>query len=166
MKSYKIMRVLLVFTSLLILVGVLLAEWIYYNRRDDDIIKVELSDGKTEVIDFESLSLIPGDSCEYVIKLKDDNFPKYDLSIKFSDSAPEKTLKNYAYVKVIADGKVVYEDLLATAFQDGGIVLPVDLIAGKNEELKIVYYLPLEVGNEAKNAEAIFKVKLTASNEE
>ena len=166
MRSNKSMRIALAISSLLILLAVLMVEWVVFYRKDKDVIKVQLSQGETEIVDFESLSLIPGDSCEYVIKLKDDNFPKYDLSIKFSDSAPEKTLKNYAYVKVIADGKVVYEDLLATAFQDGGIVLPVDLIAGKNEELKIVYYLPLEVGNEAKNAEAIFKVKLTASNEE
>jgi hypothetical protein len=28
-----------------------------------------------------------------------------------------------------------------------------------------VYYMPLDVGNEAKNTEAVFKLVLTASNE-
>ena len=165
MKSYKIMRVLLVFTSLLILVGVLLAEWIHYNRRDDDIIKVELSDGKTEVIDFESLSLLPGDSCEYTVKLKYNNFSEHDVILDFVDSDPQKTLKDYAYVKITAGKKVIYEDLLANAFENDNIVLHVDFTKGTNTELKIEYYLPLEVGNEAQNAEALFKLCLTASNE-
>ena len=35
----------------------------------------------------------------------------------------------------------------------------------KNTEFQIVYYLPIDVGNEAKNAEALFGLMLTASNE-
>ena len=35
----------------------------------------------------------------------------------------------------------------------------------ENTELKIVYYLPLEVGNEAKKAEAFFELLIKASNE-
>ena len=31
--------------------------------------------------------------------------------------------------------------------------------------MKIVYYMPIEIGNEAKNAEAIFDLLLTATNE-
>ena len=51
------------------------------------------------------------------------------------------------------------------AFEKEKIVLPVDFDEGENTELKIVYYLPLDVGNEAKNAEAVFELLLTASNE-
>ena len=40
-----------------------------------------------------------------------------------------------------------------------------DFRENKNTELKVIYYLPLDVGNEAKNAEAIFELQLTASNE-
>jgi hypothetical protein len=29
----------------------------------------------------------------------------------------------------------------------------------------MVYYLPVDIGNEAKNAEAVFELLLTASNE-
>jgi hypothetical protein len=146
-------------------VGVAMAEWIHFNKNDEDIIKVQLSDGKTEVIRFDSLSLLPGDSCEYTVKLKRDNFSKYELSLNFVDDDPQKTLKDYVHVKIITGKKVIYDDLLATAFEDGNIVLPVDFTKKQNTELKIVYYLPLEVGNEAKNAEALFKIQLTAHNE-
>ena len=68
-------------------------------------------------------------------------------------------------MKIVSNGETVYDELLATAFEDEILVLPVDFNEGINTELKIVYYLPLEVGNEAKNAEAVFEVLLTASNE-
>lgn len=156
---------MLAVASLLVLVGILMTTWIYLKKEDKDIIKVQLSDGETEAIKFEALSLAPGGSCEYVVELKDDNFPKYDLGLDFVDSAEQKTLKNYARVKIVSGGAVVYDELLATAFKNDNIVFPVDLNTGKNAKLKIVYYLPLEVGNEAKNAEAIFELLLTASND-
>ena len=165
MKSNKIMRVLLVLSSLLLLVGVLIMVWIHFEREKKDVIKVKLSDGETEAVKVEALSLTPGDSCEYTLELEDDTFAKYDLKLKFVDSAPKKTLKDYARVKIVSGETVVYDELLAKAFQNDNLVLPVDLNTGKNAELKIVYYLPLEVGNEAKNAEASFKLLLTASNE-
>lgn len=165
MQSNKIMRALLVIASLLVLIGVLMTVWIFIQRRNQDIIKVQLSDGETEVIKFDALNLLPGDSCEYIIELKEEDFPQYNLSFDFVDVDEKKTLKNYARVKIIANQAVVYDELLATAFENDNIVLPVDLDTGKNAKLKIVYYLPLEVGNEAKNAEAVFEVLLTASNE-
>ena len=165
MQNDRVMRVLLVIISFLVLLGVLMTAWIYLKKEDQDVIRVHLSSGETETINFESLHLVPGDSCEYVIKLTDDNFPRYDLKLDFVDSAEKETLKTYARVKIIADGAVILDDLLATVLKNDDIILPVDLNAGKNAELKIVYYLPLEVGNEAKNAEAVFKLLLTASNE-
>ena len=165
MLSNKIMRVLLVIASLLVLIGILMTAWIYIRKKDKDVIKVQLSDGEAEVINFDALTLLPGNSCEYTIKLKNDGFPKYNVSLDFVDVDEAKTLKNYAHVKIIANGAVVCDELLATVFENDNIVLPVDEKKGINTELKIVYYLPLEVGNEAKNAEAVFEVLLTASNE-
>ena len=74
-------------------------------------------------------------------------------------------MKNYARVKIFANGEVVSDEQLADAFENEKIILPVDFDEGKNTELKIVYYLPLEVGNEAKKAEAFFELLLKASNE-
>jgi hypothetical protein len=68
-------------------------------------------------------------------------------------------------VKIISGDEVICDELLAKVFEDDDIVLPVDFAEDKNTELKIVYYLPVDIGNEAKNAEAVFELLLTASNE-
>ena len=131
---------------------------------DRSSMEVWLKDGVTQSVEFENLSLVPGEECEYMISLNSDTANTYDLSLDFVETV-EKTLKNYARVKIIANGEAVCDELLATVFEGDDIVFPVDFSAGKNTELKIVYYLPLEVGNEAKNAEALFELLLTASNE-
>ncbi len=165
MSKIKFMRIALIGASVLVLIGVSLMTWMLITEDDRNNVDVFLSEGMTETIQFENLSLVPGESCEYVVKLKGDNAKKYDLSLDFVDTDQEKTLKNFAYVKIIANEEVICDELLADAFENEKIVLPVDFDEEKNTELKIVYYLPIEVGNEAKNAEAFFELLLTASNE-
>jgi hypothetical protein len=60
---------------------------------------------------------------------------------------------------------VVYDDLLVNTLEDKNILFSVDFREDKNTEFRIVYYLPIDVGNEAKNAEALFGLMLKASNE-
>ena len=160
----KLIKIILIVGSVLIIVGVSLMAWILATEDERGIIEVKLEDGETETLSFESLALIPGEEVEYTIQLEKFNASKYDLELDFVETE-EKTLKNYARVKIVADGEIVCDELLATAFENEKIVLPVDFEEDKNTELKIVYYLPIDVGNEAKNAEAIFELMLTASNE-
>lgn len=165
MPKSTFMRIVLIVGSALILVGVSLMTWMLVTEDDRSVIEVQLEDGKTQSIEFENLSLVPGEECEYVVTLKSENAKKYDLNLDFVDTEKDLTLKNFARVKIVANGEVVCDELLATIFENEDIVLPIDFTEDKNTELKIVYYLPLEVGNEAKNAEAIFELLLTASNE-
>ena len=65
----------------------------------------------------------------------------------------------------MADDEAVCDELLADVIANDDLVLPVDFKENKNTKLKVVYYLPLEVGNDAKNAEALFELRLTATNE-
>ncbi len=164
MPKNKLMRVILVAGSVLIIIGASLMGWMLSTEDKRNIIEVKLEDGKTEALEFKNLTLVPGEECEYVVKLKKSGVSKYDLSLDFVE-IEEKTLKNYARVKIIANGEVICDELLATAFEGEKIVLPVDFNKGKNTELRIVYYLPVDTGNEAKNAEAIFELLLTASSE-
>ena len=164
MSKSWVKRIILIAASVLILIGVSLMTWMLVTEDDRNNIEVRLSDGETEKLKFESLSLVPGEQCEYNIILKSDNAKKYDLSLDFVETE-EKTLKDFARVKILSGSEVVYDELLKTAFEDESIVLPVDFTKEKNSELNIVYYLPIEVGNEAKNAEAKFELMLTASNE-
>lgn len=164
MAKSKLMRIILVAGSALIIVGVSLMGWMLATEDERGVIEVKLEDGKTESLAFADLTLVPGEECEYTVKLEKSGASKYDLELDFVETE-EKTLKNYAYVKIIANGEVICDELLATVFENDNIVLPVNFDEGKNTELKIVYYLPIEVGNEAKKAEAVFELLLTASNE-
>lgn len=163
MTGKNLKRIILTVGSLMIIVGVSLMGWMLANENDQGVIDVKLEDGQTESLSFEHLTLIPGQECEYVIQLEKTSENTYNLELDFVE-LEEKTLKNYARVKIVAGDEIVCDELLADAFENDAIVLPVDYAAGQNTELKIVYYLPSEVGNEAKKAEAIFELLLTASN--
>ena len=158
------MRIILISASVLIIVGVSLMGWVLATSDDRNAIKVRLEEGKTEAVAFENLALVPGESCEYVIKLSGENSKKYDISLDFVEKQ-DKNLKKFARVKIISNDEVICDELLQKAFEGDDIVLPVDFSENKNTELIIVYYLPIDVGNEAKNAEAVFELLITASNE-
>ena len=161
----KLIRIILIVGSVLTIVGVSLMGGILATEDERNVIEVKLEDGKTESLSFEALALVPGEECEYIIQLEKTSASKYELELDFVDIEDEKTLKNHARVKIVANGEVVSDELLADAFEKEKIVLPVDFSEGKNTELKVLYYLPQDVGNEAKNAEAVFELLLTASNE-
>lgn len=165
MPKNKIMRIILIFGSMLVIMGVSLMGWMLATEDERGVIEVRLEDGKTESLAFESLMLVPGEAYEYVVKLEKFGASNYNLELDFVDTNKEKTLKNYARVKIMAGGEVICDELLADAFEKEKIVLPVDFDEEKNTDLKIVYYLPIEVGNEAKKAEAVFELLLKASNE-
>ncbi len=164
MPKSKLMRIILIAGSVLIIVGVSLMGWMLATEDERGVIEIKLEDGKTESLAFEDLTLVPGEECEYTIQLEKTSASKYDLELDFVETE-EKTLKNYARVKIVANGNVISDELLADAFENEKIFLHVDFDEGKNTELKIVYYLPIEIGNEAKNTEAAFDLLLTASNE-
>ena len=157
-------RTVLIMVSVFSIIGVLLICWALTTADDRNVISVSLESGETASVEFENLSLVPGDMVEYKIKLKGNHVKRYDVVLDFVEKE-EKTLKHFAYVKITANDEVIYDDLLASIFSDDVIFLPVDFKEGKNTELTVSFYLPVEVGNEAKNAEALFEMLITASNE-
>lgn len=159
----KLMRIILAVIAALILVGVVLMAWMLATRGNRHVIRIDLDD-KIAPVGFEKLALIPGESCAYTIRLTGDVAEQYELHLEFKETQ-DKTLKNFAYIRIESNGQVLCDELMATVFAGEGIDLSVDLTQTKQQELIITYYLPLEVGNEAKNAEAVFELRLTASNE-
>ena len=164
MRKGHLMRILLVVGSIMIIVGIALMTWMLATEDERNNIIVKLSDGGSEIVEFEALALVPGEQCEYMVKLKNTNADEYDLSLDFVE-IEEGTLKNFARVKIISGDETVYDELLCDALEDENITFPIDFNVFRNTEFKIVYYLPIEIGNEAENAEALFKLILTASNE-
>ena len=157
-------RVLMIVLSLLIFVGLVLIDQLMLHRGDPGVIRVDLKDGITETLTFENLALVPGSSCEYTVKLQTDRAKACSLTLDFEETG-KGTLDDFARVKILYDGTVVCDELLATVFAREAISLPIDFDQKTSEQLRIVYYLPLDVGNEAKNAKAVFELRLTANNE-
>ena len=160
----KLLRSVLIISSAIILIGVALMTWILATEEERNNIEVVLSNGKTQCIEFSDLALIPGGQSEYKIVLKSHNAKEYELRLDFVE-LEEDVLKNFARVKIMSDDGLICDELLATVFTEEPRVIPVDFNTRTNTELTIVYYLPLDVGNEAKKAEAVFELRLTASNE-
>ena len=165
MTKSKFLRMALIPMSTLIIVGVLLMMYVMAVTEDREIIKVDLSSNRDQKVVFETLALIPGQSCEYNVAFASKPAKKYDIQLDFDENI-EKTLKDFAYVRIeTSSGEVIVDDLLATVFEAEPIALCVDFEEEKNTELNIKYYLPLSVGNEAQGAEALFELNIIASNE-
>ncbi len=163
MTKSKFMRIVLIATSVLILIGVALMARMLATRDDRNVIHIDLDD-QTEPIVFENLALIPGESCTYTIRLGGDAAEQYRAHLQFEETE-DLNLKHYAYVRVETNGQVLCDQLMATVFAGEGIDLAVDLTQSSKQEVTITYYLPIDVGNEAQNAEAYFELLITASNE-
>lgn len=163
MNRIKIIRIIMVILSAMLLIGVGMTGWMLGTRDDREVVRIDL-DGQIDPIGFENLCLIPGESCSYTFRLKGDVAKEYDIHLRFEETE-EKTLKNFAFVRIETNGTVLCDELMATAFEGEGIELHVDLSQAKQQDLIITYYMPLEVGNEAQNAEAIFDLLITATNE-
>ena len=136
------------------------------TEEERNSINVHINESSEKTLEFKDLFLLPGESCEYTIKLNGERSKQYDLSFDFIDVEEEKTLKDFARVRIEAGGDVICDELLADAFESENIVASIDFENEKNTEILIVYYLPIDVGNEAKNAEAVFELRLTAKTNE
>lgn len=152
--------------SVIIIVGVLLMANLLTTEEERNSINVHINESSEKTLEFKDLFLLPGESCEYTIKLNGERSKQYDLSFDFIDVEEEKTLKDFARVRIEAGGDVICDELLADAFESENIVASIDFENEKNTEILIVYYLPIDVGNEAKNAEAVFELRLTAKTNE
>ena len=164
MSRRRILQIILIATGVVMLVGVLLIHLVRSDSRDPDVIRIRLGEETAETIRFDGLALVPGDSREYKVELTGKRAVQYSLRIDFAETG-ESPLKNFAYVRILSGDEVLCDELLATAFEQEELVLPVDINKEINTELTFVYYLPLDVGNEAKNAVADFDLLLTANKE-
>ena len=158
------MRGALIVLSILILIGVAIMIWYSATKDEKNVIEVRLRSGVTQSVTFDDLTLIPGEQRDYTLALKSDGAKTCNLLIEFAE-LQDLTLKYYARVKLESGGTVICDKLLADAFKSEPMMLAVDFTDDKNTELKVTYYIPIEVGNEAQNAEAVFEMRFTATNE-
>ena len=99
MKKNKLVRIVLIVLSVMILIGVALTIYMLSTVNNHDIIKVNIRDNATQVVEFQDLCLIPGEKCEYIISLGSDKADKYNVELAFHETM-ENTLKNYVNIKI------------------------------------------------------------------
>ncbi len=158
----KIFNITIIVMSAIILLGI--GFTVYALHADKDVIKIDLGSSEPHTVSFDELGLRPGESCEYILSLNSENAKKYALRFSFEDTDPELTLKDHAYIRIENNGEILYDAKLSDLFAQKDIDVDIDLTNAKKDEIKIIYYMPEDVGNEAQNAEADFNLTITATN--
>lgn len=164
MKNTIFKRILMIPMSVLIIVGVIIISWMNNAANRINSITVNMEDSEVQLVKFERIGLIPGETCEYKIKIKNNRDFVMHLDFVEVETPETKDLDEFAFVKIVSNGETICDDLLSDVFKMDGFVLPVDISEKINTELTIIYYLPIDVGNEAKNAEADFDLLIKVSD--
>ena len=164
MNKNAVMSVALTLLSLLIIVGVgLTTYFLLHSERDADLIRLDLENEESQEIVFRALTLLPGGSRTYTLSLFCEVADEYDVTLQFSETE-DRALKDYVYAKIEVGGETLCDRLLSDLFGEGATVFPCAFGSGESVDVKITYYMPEEVGNEAQNAEVDFELLITASN--
>lgn len=149
----------------LLLAGVVLLALTLASPSNDFIKDVTLNDNGTtqETLEMSANGLIPGDSREYTLNFKGQSTGSYALNFEFVEirnSFPEDSVKVTFKYGEKEDESATYDllDLL------GGqvVTLKLKVVAKRATAVRVIYWLPLEVGNDAQNAAVDFVVNLSA----
>lgn len=165
MTKKMLMNISLIALSVMLLLGVSLTVYVLITGNDSRIIDVQISDGKTETVEFKSLNLLPGEEVVYTLALSGEKAEKYSVVLRFAPNDGSQTLAEYVYVRVEMGGKTACDTLLSNALLGDNIDLYADFSGNTNNDITVTYYLPQSVGNEAQNAAASFELLICASNE-
>ena len=158
----KLKIILPIAAVVLLLVGVVLMGLTLASPNSSFIKDVTLNDSGTtqETLEMSANGLTPGDVREYTLNFKSQSSGSYMLNFQFVELS-DGALKDFVKVTLLCDdSSATYNlsDLL------GGEVatLKVKVVSKQNCVVKVIYEIPIEVGNEAQNATADFTVNLTA----
>ena len=159
--------ILLISMCLLCMYGLLLTS--EFRKMNKDSVKAELIVDNVvvsqEVLEFRGFMVVPGGSDDYRVKLTPSVGVVADFSIDFQEvssieNATGVKLKDRARVKISVEGEEIVDDLLANVFDSEAYKKVLKLQERKAFYVDIVFYLPLEVGNEIKNASVDFYVTI------
>ena len=165
MKRTLLMRVGIILIAVFIIVGVVLTLLLMNERNRGNVLDIGL-DGTISPIEFGGFKMVPGDATEYKLAFTGRAAGAYDTVLSFSDADPSGRLKDFIRVRILSGQTEIYDELLADAMNGKSVSLRVDFEKNENTELILIYYMPLEVGNEAKLTTADFRLNITSNLEE
>lgn len=117
----------------------------------DDVTQEELS--------VSLKGLYPGKSVEYTVRFGGGAAKKYDLELAFLPKG-ETSLSPYIDLEVELNGEIVSTQRLSEYFEGEAVRFVMDMKDESTSALIFRYRMPLEVGNEAQNTKADFKIDI------
>lgn len=155
---------MLTLISVLLLVGAGLTVYFVTHPNRSNIIDVDVADGTSSEVRFESLALIPGASSSYTVRLNSEVTDEYEVVLEFDGTASAGLCENLV-VEIDCKGMANRKTAKLTELLSGKSIIIYDtLTEGEPYEIKITYHLPESVGNEAQNTEASFDLTIKTSN--
>ena len=120
-------------------------------------------DPVSDKLQFNNLSLYPGDKTTYEMNTFFETSGLYDAKIVFTEQE-DGGLKNYVVATLTADGEIIYKGSLKQLL---GTTQWFELTPQKDETVNIslVYEMPLDVQNEAQGTYATFDAELTVGRD-
>lgn len=158
-------RVILIALSFTILIGISIMWYFLSLSNDSDSLQLEIRVNGQKTIRFDGLALIPGEEREYEASLRSDIPGDYVLLLDFVEDGENNTLKQFAYARIKIGDEVICDERLSELFDGDLIEISTYLSKKVGCDIKITYYMPAEVGNEAENATADFKIIISSAKE-
>ena len=164
MTKIQYWRLLLIILSLMILIGCAMVYLVIRHGHDGNVIKIDVQHEQPQKVEFTQLAMVPGGKSEYIINPYRYVPGVYNLTFNFTDTDPGySAFDQSVHVYVECDGVVYCDKSLAEIFESEDFTITIDLTDEVWEEVKLVYYIPEDVGNEIQGAAADFELFIIAN---
>ena len=148
---------------LAIIIGIILI-YTLYQKDDRDVIRINVDHEESKTISFENLAMVPGEETGYTFTFDQVDIADYDVVLQFKKT--EKTVPcDFIYVRISIDGEILHDKSLGELLDKDPIFFHVTPIKDRSREVNVVYYIPLDVGNEAQDVEVYFDLVVTATSQ-
>ena len=149
--------------AVLLLVGAGLLAVILLTPNNDFVKDITLKDNDitSETLNFSANGLKPGDEREYTLNINGKSAGSYKLYFDFVESQ-SGALKDFVNVTLLYGDKgetYALSDLLNGA----AVCINCNVGVTSGAVIKVIYSMPIGVGNEAQNATTDFAINLTAA---
>lgn len=161
MAKQKLFQYILVFVIMTAIAvgGILLFNNLSMHEGLQENVVIKEEGVTSELLKFESLHMIPGESVEYSVNLQTSLYSDFIITLDFVNTT-SGGLEKYVMVETDINGDVRTFSMLSL-FEGVNIVYDAELF--ENNELKFRFYIPDTVGNEAQKKFVKFDVKLVVT---
>ncbi len=159
-------NILIISMVVLTLLGVGLGTWSQLSQEkyvtEKNIVLDDKDKTQTEEMAVKLTEIIPGDKREYSIFLSALEGDAFNFTVKF-EKGSEKSLAPFIDVEIFLDEGSISKTKLTELLNGQEVQFSKTFDATSKLEIKIVYSMGLDVGDEAQNTTADFNIILTAA---